>query len=506
MKILILILISLSIMSCESFLDDEVFTTVTVENFYKNESEVRAGLTSAYSKFQVPEYYDNVIFQIADASTDMVITRFSNSYNNFSVEKDHDNYEPFWESSWVANNAINYVITYSAKADMDDDIRAQLVAEARFLRALNYFNLVRVYGQVPLVLEPVVTVEDNLYPKTVSRDFIYDQIIEDLKYAEEILPKANNAHATQGAAKALLAKVYLTYAGYHKSDDNVETIEKGDPQYYALAAEKLEQVINGGYGYDLFNDYADVFANTSENGVENIFSIQYKQGVMGAGATGGEGSLKQTHWAPQNFGITFAAYETYRSPASFYKKFADNDKRRPVTFADQFVDENDVLRQFKTDGTGNLPTAYTFVRKYLRDIKEGSGGNFTMASAKDGEENTIVLRYADVLLMQTEALYFLNGAVNTEVLSGINKVRARAGLTNILPADLANETDFVNALLNERERELCFEGHGWFDYVRLGQLNERAVKSQKTLNKFYYWPIPALEVRKNTNLLQSPGW
>ena len=142
-------------------------------------------------------------------------------------------------------------------------------------------------------------------------------------------------------------------------------------------------------------------------------------------------------------------------------------------------------------------------RKYIRDINTAGQGTFTTAAANDGEENTIVLRYADVLLMHSEATYGVSNSVGQAELWGINEVRLRAGLDVLEAADVVN---FTTTLLDERDKELCFEGHGWFDYVRTGQLNARASKTVKTANKFYYWPIPTMEISKNKNLQQSLGW
>ena len=502
MKKILIIFISLFALSCDSFLEEKIHTTVTTDNFYKNEADMEAALGAAYSAFQEKNYYDNFIFQVADLVTDILYTRYNNNvYDKANVAKDHTQYRNFWKSCWAANNAINSVICYAPKAEMSKEALDRIVGEACFLRALNYFNLVRIYGSVPLVLEVVDKYNPAvLYPATAPRDDVYDQIIADLIYAEAVLPETNIGRATVGAAKTLLAKVYLTRAGYWKMESDPETLEKGDPVNYQLALDKLNEVIESGT-YDLFEDYGDVFSNDTENGIEHIFSIQFKQGVLGGGAIAGEGSLKQTHWAPQGFGVTQYAYDTYRSSAAFYKKFAAEDKRRAVTFLDYFIDKDGIERIFKADGSGNMKNLHS--RKYIRDINAAGQGTFTTAAANDGEENTIVLRYADVLLMHSEAAYGLSNSVGESELWGVNEVRLRAGLDALKPADVV---DFTTTLLDERDKELCFEGHGWFDYVRTGQLNARASKTVKTVNKFYYWPIPSMEISKNENLQQSLGW
>ncbi len=503
----------LSISSCESFLEEQVFTAVPYEDFYQTESDLRAGVMACYSAFQSNKYYDLQMFYFADMSTDFVVARFSNNvFDSYSTDKSNSQYRTFWEGLWSANNPIAVAITYGSKIDMDEDTRSEILAEAYFLRALNYFNMIRIYGRVPLILEPTTSITDDLYPSTVDPKVVYDQIVSDLKFAKEHLPtndeSGDNIFATKGAATALLGKVYLTMGGYHKNDDG-SLIERGydkwGEDYFTLAAEELRQVIDQEVGsYDLFENYADMFSNSSENGVENIFSIQYKQGATG-GVDGGEGSQKQTNWAPQ-YSITQSSYETFRingNNAFYSTRFWDTDKRKAATFLTSFVDGDGVSRSYPS----NLN--YVYNRKYLRDMREGGVGGFTNTSAKDGEENTIVLRYSDVLLMYSEALFFKGGEVVTdEVLKGLNAVKRRAGISEftVVTSSIVTPEGFVEQLLHERERELCFEGHLWFDYVRLGVLHDRVTTMKRTDNRFYTWPIPNLEISKNPNLLQSQGW
>lgn len=498
MKYIVIILIALSTLSCSDFINEEVFTSATPDKFYKNEKELTSAVNAAYNSFQTADYYDNQIFMVADASTDMLDTPWKNVYDVFSTDAGNDIYKIIWEATWKANNAVNAVIEKGPSAVMDEELKSRLIGEAKFLRALNYFNLVRMYGRVPLVLNFITDVNSDIYPKTVPLDTIYTQIIKDLKDAEVVLPwkydAANIGRASKGAAKSLLGKVYLTYAGY-RLDTLGTSLVKGESKYYQMAVDKLKEVIDSKV-YDLYPDYADNFKNSTENGIEDIFDIQYKQGVLGAGGWGGEGSIKQTRWAP-NYGITLASYETYTGNKTFYASFGATDLRKSVIFLDHFTDKDNVKQSYPKT------LKYPYVKKYIRDIHEGGDKNFSTASPIDGEENTIVLRYADVLLMYSEALMEAQQAITDECLSGINKVRQRAGLNVYTTSGFANLDAFRTAIITEREWELCYEGHGWFDDTRMGLLQKRVAK---TSLKFYYWPIPYLEIVKNPNLKQSPGW
>lgn len=485
--------------SCSDFLQEVVYTSATPDDFYEDEKQLESALNAAYSAFQSPDYYDHLIFQVADLSTDMLDTRWNQVYNNYTEDVGHDQYKNVWEATWKANNAVNAVIDRGVNTEMDEELKSRFIGEAKFLRALNYFNLIRMYGRVPLVLDFISDLKQDIYPSSEPLDTIYAQIIKDLKDAEVVLPwiysSADIGRATKGAAKSLLGKVYLTYAGFRLDSLGI-SIEKGDPQYYHLAAIKLKEVIDSKV-YDLFINYGDNFRNETENGIEHIFSIQFKQGALGAGGWGGEGSSKQTRWAP-TAGITQTAWESFRATKTFYASFSSQDNRKAVIFLDHYVDANNIAQSYPET------LSFPYVKKYIRDIHEGNDHNFSTSAATDGEENTEVIRYSDVLLMYTEALIEESQTITDDDLWGINKVRTRAGLTEYKATDFGTLEDVRNAILNEREWELCYEGHGWFDYVRMGKLKSRVTKATK--DKYYYWPIPSLEIMKNPNLKQSPGW
>ncbi len=500
MKYIISILFLLSMVSCSDFLEEEVYTSANPDKFYSNEQQVSAALSAAYSNFQVPNYYDHQIFQMVDLTTEMLKSRWNNNvYNDYTKDKSDNAHKLMWEAVWKANNAINAVINNSEAAVMNEDLKERMIAEAKFLRGLNYFNMIRLYRRVPLVLNFITDMEGDIYPQTTTLDLVYDQIITDLTDAEDVLPwtysTGDIGRATKGATKALLGKVYLTYAGSRIDTTSGSILEQGDPQYYQKATDKLKEVIDANI-YDLFDDYIDNFRNETENGIEHIFSIQYKQGALGPGGWGGEGSSKQTRWAPKAM-ITHTSWESYHPWTSFYHSFGVNDKRRDAIFLTHYLDGYNVEQSYPE--TLNQP----YIKKYIRDIHEGDDNNYSTASATDGEENTIVLRYADVLLMYSEALMEATQDVNDEVLVGINKVRERAGLTKYTTVNFGSLGAFRNAIINEREWELCYEGHGWFDYTRMGLLEDKVAKASKV---FYSFPVPSLEIAKNPNLLQSPGW
>src|SRR5690606_11667008 len=189
-----------------------------------------------------------------------------------------------WQQHYAAIKRANVALAKIPNIDFDSSLKNRLLAETKFLRALYYFNLVRLYGDVPLVLsyETYIDANDYAIARTPSTA-VYAQIEKDLKEAAEVLPDRYAApdigRATAGAAKALLAKVYLTEASFPlKLEDN-----------YANAVLTAEEVLSaqdggtGNYGYDLFENYAEVFLPDFKNGKEHIFSAQFKSNSLNQG-------------------------------------------------------------------------------------------------------------------------------------------------------------------------------------------------------------------------------
>ena len=351
---------------------------------------------------------------------------------------------------------------------MDTDLKNRLIAEAKFMRGFYYFNLVRLFGGVPLVTKETTSLND-LAVARASVDEVYQQVIQDFTEAEAVLPATYGAgdrgRATKGAAKAFLAKVYLTR------------------QEWPKASAKAKEVMDMGV-YDLWANYADVFAIANKNGKEAIFEVQ----ALGGGV--GEGSFMQGYMRPNfdrvngvsGFGddpVTENLYRTYRA----------DDKRRNIN-----------LRLYTATGTPAAPASVAFpcyVYKYLDPTATANG---------EGSNNFPVLRYADVVLMYAEALNE-QAAASTEAYANVNRIRSRAGIPNLTPN--LTQAQFRDSLLLERRLELAFEGHRWFDLSRRKKLIE-ALKIQnpsiKVEEYHYLYPIPQTERDSNPKLSQNPGY
>lgn len=465
--------ISLLFASCEK-LAEEPQAVLTSEQFYKTKSDALAAVTSVYSALNASgQTIYNSLFQIGlDIASDEALpgprARNANvrSFAVLSHVSTNDRVEEIWKQHYAAINRANVAIDRIPSIEMDEALRTRLVNETKFLRALYYFNLVRLYGGVPLVLhEPASLSNEAIQVKRNTVEEVYAQIIKDLKDAETLPEKYTSAdigRATGGAAKALLTRVYLT----RKDWDN--------------AVIKSLEVINGPYSYDLFASFADVFNKANNNGKEHIFSAQFKS------FTNGRGNSLGSRGTPTGIpGIDGGDADI--PTTNLYGLYKANDKRRDVTFFTSLVGP--------TNGT-----TYTFTphfRKYYDPSVNPSTGESGI--------NFPIIRFADVLLEYAEALNEKNGPV-TEAYDAINKVRVRAGLAALTTG--LTKDQFRDSVYHERRLEFVYEHQRWFDLVRTGRLVQslHAVGKTNATDKHYLYPIPQRELDLNSNLTQNPGW
>lgn len=460
-------LLVLGFSSCQKVIDVEPISNEGVDNFYRNYNEVNAALTGTYNGLHSPLLNE---WRMTDLRTDNVKVNVINSSSSENVLLLHmDTYElnsthahvyNYWISVYKNIRSINYVlknlgVSYvngqlefgERVASMTDEQRDHLAGEALFLRAYHYFNLVRLYGGVFLITDPV----DPETAKQVNRSSVQDcyaLIMADLKAAESRLPRisygqisnAEQGRATTWAAKGLLAKVYLTLGR------NAEALPLLD-----------DIILNSGYGLE--NSYASVFSINNEMNKEILFAVRYKAGGLGLG------NYMANFFAPLNSGNavvngdgrghnypTTSLSQAYRTPAS-----GPVDQRKVVNI-----------------GTYN---ALLYTKKFISPV----------VVENDAENDFPVLRYADILLMKAEALGF-DGAGGI-AMSLINQVRQRAGgipysagdfnaglylypTSEADPNAVINSEAFLDALLEERRLEMAFENQRFFDLVRTGKAIE----------------------------------
>ena len=473
---------SLSV-SCNKLKEDPN-SLVTTSQFYKTESDARAAVAAAYSTLNsdpaadFPIYGRNLNLLTGNGSDDQV---FSPSNTNPDVRAlgtatyvaTNDRLKKSWQQHYYGISRANVAIDNIPDIPIDTALRSQLVREAKFIRALLYFNLVRFHGDVPLILHDPTTVDVNklLVPRT-SKDSVYQQIIADLSDAAN-LPKAftgaDKGRATSGAAHGLLAKVYVTR------------------RQWAAALTELQQVINGGYGYDLFDNFQDAFQKATKNGKEHLFSVQFETNL---------GAKNSTQFVSSGDFNSFnvAVYPGDLPSDSLYKLFDENDTRRSVTFFTTLYN----AATGKTVDFG-APRFAKFIDYSLSPLSN---------QAQSGI-NYPVLRYADILLLYAETLNEINGGPTADAYTAINRVRSRAHIDNL--ATGLNQSQFREAVFLERRKEFIQEGNRWFDLARRGgtylydALKKLPAKTGAAVKDTLY-PIPQSERDLNPLLTQNPGW
>lgn len=469
--------------SCNKLTEDPD-SIITTSQFYKTESDARAAVAAAYSTLNsdpaadFPIYGRNLNLLTGNGSDDQV---FSPSNTNPDVRAlgtatyvaTNDRIKKSWQQHYYGISRANVAIDNIPNIPIDTALRSQLVREAKFIRALLYFNLVRFHGDVPLILHDPTTVDVNklMVPRT-SKDSVYRQIIADLTDAAN-LPKtftgADKGRATSGAAHGLLAKVYVTR------------------RQWAAALTELQQVINGGYGYDLFANFQDAFQKATKNGKEHLFSVQFETNL---GAKNSTQFLSSSNFNSFNVPV----YPGDLPSDSLYPLYDENDSRRSVTF---FTKQYNAATG-KTVDFG-APRFAKFIDYSLSPLtNQGQSG-----------VNYPVLRYADILLLYAETLNEINGGPTADAYTAINRVRSRAQIDD-LPAGL-NQSQFREAVFLERRKEFIQEGNRWFDLARRGgtylydALKKLPAKTGAAVKDTLY-PIPQSERDLNPLLTQNPGW
>jgi len=475
---------------CKDFLDLTPLDQLTADNFYKTESDATNAILSVYSPMQDVEWTGKgwMITEVpsdnsAPGGTDPDFVPI----DNFTLNADNPPVANFWAIHYRQVTLANVFISKANGMELDAELKNAFIGEARFLRALAYFDLVRVYGGVPLITDPPVYGEDLLFPRSPVKD-VYSLIQEDFEFAASHLPEqwigANKGRADRYAALAYLSKVHLTN------------------RRYLEAKLTAQQIIQSGR-YRLMEDYGENFyLETSDNNDESIFQVQF----AGCGPFG-TGNAMQAFFAPWGEGITkdrdgwgshIPTGPILNNPGTtMLDAFEPGDLRRRHTIMTPKAHYPEINA---ADGGYTYPSqgasaSLINIKKYV----VGSGQNICFMSTP---QNAHLIRYADVLLMYAEAQVFIDGGRTSEstATEAFNSVRVRAGLES-------KEEVNVEDIDHERRAELAFEGHRWFDLIRRGNAVEvMALHGKKMLPHNALFPIPAAELEVNPKLEQNPGY
>jgi hypothetical protein len=471
----LIIIIILSLSSCNLLVEEPEHIVVT-DGFYKSEGDAVAAVNSIYNRLAV-RMYNRGMYIMADLPAD----DYKNGQgmpNPFLLDLEFLRMTPenqfvgeTWNDHYDGINRANTAINRIPEIEMNENRKNRLIGEARFIRGLLYFNLVRFFGDVPLV-----TLDTrNLLGLNVARSKeseVYKLIIEDMIFASTNLPFVQSGNdlgrATKGSAKILLGKVYLTM----KDWDNAISV--------------LAEVIDneGAYGYGLHDNFRNNWNRSTENGSEMVFAIQFMQ------PPGISHALMRLS-APRNRVPGLIGNEADIPTQEIFDLFEKGDSRRDATFYTSF-ERNGI--------TYNFP--FPFFYKYF------DPSNFNSTNISNA--NVFVLRYSDALLMYAEALNEKNGPEN-KAFEALNRVRNRAFGNNNYEFTNLNQSNFREAVYLERRKEFVLEGQRWFDLVRTGRFVEtmknHTENGGNNVQLFHVlMPIPQREIDTNPDLVQNEGY
>jgi starch-binding outer membrane protein, SusD/RagB family len=483
-NILIALTFIFSITSCSDFLEEDLSGQITSESgALSNESGLTAALAGAYKPLTYTwnSGLGNSSTQaILMGGDDLTTHKASNKadfreFDQFKVAQQNGRLPFVWSGAYKSIQGANNIIANYENATGDPAVIQQIGGEAFFLRAYNYFWIVRLWGEAPLVLETQVFDESILSVEKSSVADIYAQIIADFTMAESLLnnTKPQPGRACKGTAKAMLAEVYLQMAGWPLNDQSK----------YAMAASKAKEVIDNEatYGFGLMDNFADLWDSSNDGNKEEVFALNFWAGdwyngnaVYGSPARPGE----QDGW------------DDYFSEITFFEEFPEGP-RKDATFMTEVTKEGVTIpwQQFAT------------ARPYFEKL-QGPENNWLNAISLPLE------RMAELYLIYAEAQIMATGNnSDASALEAVNKIVRRS---QGLPINTPNASvDWTSAtqdqIVQEKAWEFAAEYCRWFDLVRLQMVEEvNAKKNPADLQPLgpvqYYVPLPASETLANPNL------
>lgn len=501
-KIILLLFISiLAVWACSDHLDQKNVQELTEESFWQNEDDARKGIIAAYSALQAYDgskwtFFEQMYIAVTWKADDILNapTDYGKSIADFTNGTDDATFTSFWKSNYAGISYANQVIEKVPEiASMSDEAKSKIVAEAKFLRGLYYFHLVVAFKNIPLITTTPKSTDDFFVSQTTPEE-VWAQIEDDFKAAKVGLPTswdgANLGRATKYTAISYLGKAYLFQ------------------DKFSDAISEFDTVISSGH-YSLLPNYADNFNGKGENGSESVFEIQWS----------GDRSNGNDERHPFNFEVTPGALGGWELfyPSDWLFTEMQNDLTSSGGYSDRVY-----ASIFFDDPLSEMSDRYEGVNKSYADVKDDLSHPIYFKKYTEDFDlsfyngiNINLMRYADVLLMQAEALNENNQTL--EALAFVNQVRQRsnaAPLANMSKDALRNQIRH-----HERPVELAMEYTiRWFDLYRWSKGNNAEPISQTLTThlkpfaenfvdgKHDVFPIPLSETNINGNLVQNPGY
>ena len=478
MKKILLLLPFILTMSCTDYLEEEPVSFLSDAQFYQTESDAIAAVNAAYQPLATGGYYGQQFFAQVEMKAEYCLGRGSHQPPGvYELDPTNTNrIAGIWRLAYLSINRANAVLARIPAMDISEDLKTRLLAEARFLRALNYFNLVRLWGPVPLQEEEISSIVPFSFPRTPVAD-VYALIVEDLQQAEQGLrPKSEQSaptelfRATVGAAQTLLAHVYLTLERYDE------------------AMQKAGEVIASGE-YTLEPELLDIYDVNRETNSEDVFSVKFAR-------IAGFGSDLPAYTHNANAGYSSSGFRTILGNTnSFLSTWEAEDLRRDLNLYTTPEDSAFL--------TASEPILY---KKYIDREAQGAHGN-----------DFPVYRFVDALYIYAEADVRTDGSLSAQGLEYINMIRRRAYGKEINTPDPSvdfaaglSADAYLDIIFDERGKEFLLECKRWFDMLRYDRVEELLTASGFTYSPtVLLWPIPQEEIDNNEALTQTdqnPGY
>lgn len=475
--IIVGLIIFMSSCSTDQYLDLAPENRLTEGDYYTTEYQLVMATNDVYRQLGLLYDTETIVDRYGELQSDNAYILMSSGsagahsfIPRFELRSDLTEWDSYYNGIFICNNIIG--ILENTEVSIAPELQSRLIAEATLVRSLFYFNMVRVFGGVPLITE-VISVDDSYDYLRESPDLIYEQIITDLNFAKNTLPEAysgaNIGRVTKYAAAAVLAKVYMTRGNMPAAKTELEFIINSNR--FSLDANN-DGTVN-------MDDFRYLFAEDTKNCKESILEVQYMSGVNGFN------SDHQHAYTPFMTAFHLPGYTLTRQgegrltpTEDLINEFEDSDPRLEATVEMGYVDL----------ATGEF-IDYPYPNNFFDSDINYAGQNFE------------IIRYADILLMYAEV---------TGDSEYLNMVRSRAGLPEYgsagYPSDLYPTLDL--AIEHERRVELAFEFHRFFDLVRTGRAIEvMQSKGYSNINSNrLLWPIPQSAIDVNPDLTQNPGY
>ncbi len=485
MKRIYLLLFTAFLFSCEGFLDEDIRSEQNYDNYFQTEDDLISLANGMFGGliswgWDGAGLFFNNYWVLQDLASDNCNEAGTGLYyldlSKFTFDANNEALDWIWGQCYSVINTSNVLLKEVENMDgySSESVKNHLKGEAYFIRGMLYFELVKLFGGVPLQISAATDVAGTKIPRNSANE-VYENVINDLTRAEELL-KVNpfsdrvDGMPTSLTASSLLGKVYLQRGALNNSNDDFEH-----------AKTYFEKVMGN---YSLEPEFADIFKIGNANKGEIIWAVNFS-GSLSEGWNTSQLIVRLMPTMESESGSKNG--QGWERPTdALYNSFSDGDARKDGTFITEF--DGEVF-----DGP--------YISKYWDQEAEGGRAN------GESDADFIYLRYADVLLMYAEALNEINNGPTDGAYDAINQVRNRANLDDLVSG--LNYQAFKDSVLQERQWEFVMEGQRWYDLVRHGKLKER-VQSAKSGVVVKDWnilfPVPQTEIYNNSNLVQNNNY